>query len=174
MSQTAASAEKSLGDGCWEKQNHDCVCRLQQKRPRLQKLFSRSLGLCWRPGNIYKGPGRGGSCTLRPKGTCLAPNVLCTVEQRQENIFLFCVFEREGGKGRECSVSSAMVTLVGGNLRLGTGNLSLLLFSVLFPARRSPKLQLDIYLHYCLCNIRLPGWKRSSMGKKDLAHLILH
>lgn len=101
--------------------------------------------------------------------------MFCAQWSRDKKIFSSFVYLRERvGRGGNAQSAQRWWHWLGGNLRLGTGNLSLLLFSVLFPAQRSPKLQLDIYLHYYLCNIWLPGWKRSSMGKKDLAHLILH
>lgn len=59
------------------------------------EFVNESLGLCWKPGNIYKGPGRGGGCTSGQKGLGW-PQMFCAQWSGDKKIFPSFVCQREG------------------------------------------------------------------------------
>lgn len=61
MSQAAASAEGRTWVG--DARNHGSCLQTaaEEAQAGKTKLFKGSLGLCWKPGNVYEGPGRGGA-----------------------------------------------------------------------------------------------------------------
>lgn len=91
--------EGSTGGGCWEKWNHDSVCRLQQKRPRLKKSsFSMGpLGSVRGQETFTRVPEEVGAAHWGQKGLGW-PQMFCAQWSRdKKNISSFvCLRERVG------------------------------------------------------------------------------
>lgn len=121
--------------GCREKWNHGSVCRLQQKRPRLDKS-SFSMGLL---GSV-KGQETfmrvlegSGAVYWHQKGLGQSQMFCAQWSGDKKNIFLLCLFEGEDGKWIKHSASPVIGTLVMGRSKSGDYKpLSATFFSFIF------------------------------------------
>lgn len=127
------------------------------------KLFHWSLRLCWKPGNIYQGPGRGGGYKSRLKGLGW-PQMFHAQWSRDKKMSFFFVCSRERVKS-DGNTRTSDRDILGGRPKSGNWKpLSTIFFSFI-----SYFVLITVAIRYLpesLCNIQLPGWNRSSIGEE--------
>ena len=147
MSQAATSTKRRAWVG--DAENHGSVCRLQQKRPRLEKptFLMGTLGSVGSQETFVRVLAGVEATSQGSKGLGW-PQMFGAQWIRDKKIFNPCVCPRERVKSDENSQSSDGDIVEGTPQSRDWKRLSAT-FLVSFPTSCSSQLQLDTYLHHC-------------------------